>query len=98
MVGVEWDEKLFREAVFEDGLEQGRISAVLNMLKEKLPLEMIARISEMSVEKFGKLAKRTACYSCLTYAIIFLSLFREIEECVYERCGGGSGMSARAGR
>lgn len=61
MVGVEWDEKLFCEAVFEDGLEQGleqgRISAVLNMLKEKLPLEMIARISEMSVEKIREIGK-----------------------------------------
>ena len=57
MVGFEWSEKLFREAVFEDGLEQGRISAVLNMLKEKLPLEMIARISEMSVEKIREIGK-----------------------------------------
>ena len=61
MVGLEWNEKLFREAVFEDGLEQGleqgRISAVLNMLKEKLPLEMIARISEMSVEKIREIGK-----------------------------------------
>jgi len=57
MVGVEWDEKLFREAVFEDGLEQGRISAVLNMLKEKLPLDMIARVSEMSVEKIREIGR-----------------------------------------
>lgn len=57
MVGVEWNEKLLREAVFEDGLEQGRISAVLNMLKEKLPLEMIARISEMSVEEIREIGK-----------------------------------------
>lgn len=57
MVGFEWNEKLFREAVFEDGLEQGRISAVLNMLKEKLPLEMIARISEMSVEKIREIGR-----------------------------------------
>ena len=57
MVGFEWNEKLFREAVFEQGLEQGRISAVLNMLKEKLPLEMIARISEMLVEKIREIGK-----------------------------------------
>lgn len=57
MVGFEWNEKLFRESVFEDGLEQGRISAVLNMLKEKLPLEMIARISEMSVEKIREIGR-----------------------------------------
>ena len=57
MVGVEWNEKLLREAVFEDGLEQGRISAVLNMLKEKLPLEMIACISEMSVEEIREIGK-----------------------------------------
>ena len=65
MVGLEWNEKLFREAVFEDGLEQGleqgieqgRISAVLNMLKEKLPLDMIARVSEMSVEKIREIGR-----------------------------------------
>ncbi len=55
MVGVEWNEKSFREAVFENGFEQGGISAVLNMLKEKLQLEMIARISEMSVEKIREI-------------------------------------------
>ena len=57
MVGFEWNEKLFREAAFEDGLEQGRVSAVLNMLKEKLPLETIARVSEMSLEKIREIGK-----------------------------------------
>ena len=41
----------------EQGLEQGRISAVLNMLKEKLPLEMIARVSEMSLEKIREIGQ-----------------------------------------
>ena len=61
MVGLEWNEKLFREAVFEDGLEQGleqgRVFAVLGMLKEKLPLEMISRVSEMSVEKIREIGR-----------------------------------------
>ena len=57
MVGFEWNEKLFREAAFEYGLEQGRVSAVLNMLKEKLPLDVITRVSEMSLEKIREIGK-----------------------------------------
>ena len=57
MVGFEWNEKQFREAAFEDGLEQGRVSAVLNILKEKLPLETITRVSEMSLEKIREIGK-----------------------------------------
>ena len=39
------------------GLEQGRMSAVLGMLKEKLPLETISRVSEMSVEKIREIGR-----------------------------------------
>ena len=84
MVGLEWNEKLFREAVFEDGLEQGleqgRISAVLNMLKEKLPLDMIARVSEMSVEKIREIGRMhslgsTDKFSTTILAHLFIQWF-----------------------
>ena len=81
MVAFEWNQKLFEEAKFEEGLErgiergieqgleqgleqgreqgieQGRMSAVLGMLKEKLPVDMIARVSEMSVEKIHEIGR-----------------------------------------
>ena len=61
MVNFEWNEELFRETAFEQGLEQGleqgRVSAVLGMLKEKLPLETIARVSEMSLEKIREIGQ-----------------------------------------
>ena len=81
MVAFEWNQKLFEEAKFEEGLErgreqgleqglergreqgleqgleQGRVFAVLGMLKEKLPLEMISRVSEMSVEKIREIGR-----------------------------------------
>ena len=61
MVDFEWNQKLFEEAKFEEGLEQGleqgRASVVLSMLKEKLPLDMIARVSEMPLEKIREIGK-----------------------------------------
>lgn len=57
MVDFEWNQKLFEEAKFEEGLEQGRTSVVLSMLKEKLPLDMIARVSEMPPEKIREIGK-----------------------------------------
>ena len=45
------------EQGLEQGLEQGRVSAVLGMLKEKLPLETIARVSEMSLEKIREIGQ-----------------------------------------
>ena len=83
MVGFEWNEKLFRKAVFEDGLEQGleqgRISAVLNMLKEKLPLDMIARVSEMSVEKIREIGRMHSLGSTDKFSTTILAhLFRPV--------------------
>ena len=77
MVAFEWNQKLFEEAKFEEGLErgreqgleqglergreqgleQGRGFAVLGILKEKLPLEIISRVSEMSVEKIREIGR-----------------------------------------
>ena len=46
----------------ERGMERGReernIAVVLGMLKEKLPLEMIARVSDISMDKIRAIGRR----------------------------------------
>ena len=63
MVNFEWNQELFEAAKFEEGLEQGRAEGrdeergimILNMLREKMPLEMIAKVSNLSLEKVCEL-------------------------------------------
>ena len=67
MVNFEWNQELFEAAKFEEGLEQGleqgraegrdeeRGIMILNMLREKMPLEMIAKVSNLSLEKVREL-------------------------------------------
>ena len=69
MVNFEWNQKDFEEAVREEGWEQGaaqgreegreeeKSAFILGMLKEKLPLETIARVSKMSVERVQELGR-----------------------------------------
>lgn len=73
MVNFEWNQKDFEEAIREDGIEQGmargheegrakgreeeKSAFILGMLKEKLPLETIARVSKMSVERIQELGR-----------------------------------------
>ena len=61
MVNFEWNQKDFEEAVREEGLAKGReeekSAFILGMLKEKLPLETIARVSKMSVERIQELGR-----------------------------------------
>ena len=69
MVNFEWNQKDFEEAVREEGWEQGaaqgreegreeeKSAFILGMLKEKLPLETIARVSKMSVERIQELGR-----------------------------------------
>ena len=57
MVSFEWNENLFREAAFEDRLGQGHAVTVLNMRKERPPLDVIARVSEMSLGKIREIGK-----------------------------------------
>ena len=69
MVNFEWNQKDFEEAVREEGWEQGaaqgreegreeeKSAFILSMLKEKLPLETIARVSKMSVERIQELGR-----------------------------------------
>ena len=65
MVNFEWNQKDFEEAVREDGLEQGlargreegKAAVVLGMLKEKLPLETIAKVSNISLERIREIGR-----------------------------------------
>ena len=65
MVNFEWNQELFEAAKFEEGLEQGRAEGrdeergimILNMLREKMPLEMIAKVSNLSLEKVRELGR-----------------------------------------
>ena len=69
MVNFEWNQKDFEEAVREEGWEQGaaqgreegreeeKSAFIIGMLKEKLPLETIARVSKMSVERIQELGR-----------------------------------------
>ena len=73
MVNFEWNQELFETAKFEQGLEQGleqgraegraegrdeeRGVMILNMLREKMPVEMIAKVSNLSLEKVRELGR-----------------------------------------
>ena len=57
MVNFEWNQKDFEEAVREEGREEEKSAFILSMLKEKLPLETIARVSKMSVERIQELGR-----------------------------------------
>ena len=69
MVNFEWNQELFESAKFEEGLEQGRAEGraegrdeergvmILNMLREKMPVEMIAKVSNLSLEKVRELGR-----------------------------------------
>ncbi|MGP1575126.1 PD-(D/E)XK nuclease family transposase [Selenomonas sp.] len=41
----------------ERGMEQGKTAVILGMLKEKLPLEMIAKVSDISMDKIREIGK-----------------------------------------
>ena len=73
MVNFEWNQKDFEEALLEEGMErgraegmergraegmeQGKVDIVLEMLRDKLPLETIARISKFSMERVQELGR-----------------------------------------
>ncbi len=46
-----------RSARAERGLPAPRSAVVLGMLKEKLPLEMIARVSDISLDKIREIGR-----------------------------------------
>ena len=41
----------------ERGMERGKTAVILGMLKEKLPLEMIARVSDISMDKIREIGR-----------------------------------------
>ena len=45
------------EQGMEHGREAGKVDIVLEMLKDKLPIETIARISKFSLERIQELGK-----------------------------------------
>ena len=57
MVNFEWNQKDFEEAVREEVREEETSAFILGMLKEKPPLETIARVSKMSVERIQELGR-----------------------------------------
>ena len=61
MVNFEWNQELFEEAKFEEGRNQGRtegkVEMILGMLREKMPLETIAKISNLSLDRIRELGR-----------------------------------------
>ena len=57
MVDFEWNQKDFEEAILEEGREEGKVDIVLEMLRDKLPLETVARISKFSLERVQELGR-----------------------------------------
>ena len=61
MVNFEWNQELFEAAKLEEGREEGREEGksemILSMLREKMPLEMIAKVSDFSLEKVRELGR-----------------------------------------
>lgn len=57
MVDFEWNQELFEEAKFEEGRTEGKVEMILGMLREKMPLEMIAKISNLSLDKVRELGR-----------------------------------------
>ena len=55
--------KYWREGMLEgkeEGKKEGKLEAIIGMLHEKLSVEMIARISNMSVEQVIQIGKEQA--------------------------------------
>nr|WP_167535621.1 monoheme cytochrome c [Centipeda periodontii] len=49
-------EGVYRDGV-EYGLEQGRMETVLALLREKMPLDLIARVTKLSAEKIQDIGR-----------------------------------------
>jgi predicted transposase/invertase (TIGR01784 family) len=60
MINMEWDiniaKKVWHKEGVEEGLVKGKMETALNMLKENFSLEMVARMTNLSVETIRELA------------------------------------------
>ena len=57
---LEMDRKKYWREGKEEGKLEGRLEAIIGMLREKLSVEMIARITNMSVEQVIEIGKEHA--------------------------------------
>ena len=57
---LEMDRKMYWREGKEEGRLEGRLEAIIGMLREKLSVEMIARVTNMSVEQVVKIGKEHA--------------------------------------
>lgn len=65
MVNFEWNQKDFEEAILEEGMErgraegveQGKIDIILEMLRGKLPFETIAHMSKFPLERVKEIGR-----------------------------------------
>ena len=57
---MKWELKLreARDSGIEQGLEQEKEDAIVSSLKEKLPIQLIAKIARTTVEKVRETAKK----------------------------------------
>ena len=49
-----------RKKYWREGKDEGKLEAIIGMLREKLSVEMIARITNMSVEQVIQIGKEHA--------------------------------------
>ena len=54
----EWKLREARDSGIEQGLEQEKEDAIVSSLKEKLPIQLIAKIARTTVEKVKETAKK----------------------------------------
>ena len=56
-VWIDETENRGREKDLEQGREEGKVEIVLEMLREKQPLDFIARVSKFSLEKISEVGR-----------------------------------------
>ena len=54
----EWKLREARDSSIEQGLEQEKEDAIVSSLKEKLPIQLIAKIARTTVKKVKETAKK----------------------------------------
>ncbi len=61
MVSVEWNmdkaKEVWLEEGIEKGIEKGHMETAIELMKEKFPLEKIAKVTKLSMEKLQELGR-----------------------------------------